>query len=102
GSNTTLVFNGTPVDVEGDMDLDDVVDSDNTIHSNVDVAIGNESESVDNGVATIDKSFGVSSINVAEGVNEVAISQSNTVTLVGGDDKELIAFAGEGDKSVTV
>ncbi|MBM6929433.1 autotransporter outer membrane beta-barrel domain-containing protein, partial [Parasutterella secunda] len=36
------------------------------------------------------------------GVNEVAISQSNTVTLVGGDDKELIAFAGEGDKSVTV
>ncbi len=102
GSNTTLVFNGTPVDVEGDMDLDDVVDSDNTIHSNVDVAIGNESESVVNGVATIDKSFGVSSINVAEGVNEVAISQSNTVTLVGGDDKELIAFAGEGDKSVTV
>lgn len=102
GSNTTLVFNGTPVDVEGDMDLDDVVDSDNTIHSNVDVAIGNESESVKDGVATIDKSFGVSSINVADGVNEVAISQSNTVTLVGGDDKELIAFAGEGDKSVTV
>lgn len=93
---TRLVFNGTLVDVEGDMDIDDVVDDGDIIHSNVDVSIGKDSDTVEGDTSTISKSFGVSSIKVADGINEVAIDKDSSITLVGGDDKELISFEGEG------
>ena len=95
-----LVFNGNLVDLEGDIALDDIADNPDVIQSNVDVSIDTSSTAVSGDKATINTSFGVSSINVAEGINEVEVN--DIVTLVGGDNKELIAFAGEGDKSVTV
>ena len=102
GGGTRLVFNGTLVDVEGDLDIDDVVDDGNTIHSNVDVSIGNDSETVQDGTSTISKDFGASSIKVADGIDKVAIDKDSSITLVGGDEKELISFEGEGEKAITV
>ena len=102
GDDTRLVFNGTLVDVEGDLDIDDVVDDGNTIHSNVDVSIGNKSETVQDGTSTISKDFGASSIKVADGIDKVAIDKDSSITLVGGDEKELISFEGEGEKAITV
>ena len=102
GGGTRLVFNGTLVDVEGDLDIDDVVDDGNTIHSNVDVSIGNDSETVQDGTSTISKDFGASSIKVADGIDKVAIDKDSSITLVGGNEKELISFEGEGEKAITV
>lgn len=99
-SGSKLVFNGNLVDLEGDIALDDIADNPDVVQSNVDVSIDTSSSAVSGDKATINTSFGVSSINVAEGINEVKVN--DIVTLVGGDNKELIAFAGEGDKSVTV
>lgn len=93
-TGTKIVFNGELVDVEGDMTLEEIADNANTIHSNIDVTASS---------GNIDKSFGVSSIKVGEGVSSVEIAEDRTVTLVGGDNKELIAFEGDGsNKSVTV
>lgn len=93
-TGTKIVFNGELVDVEGDMTLEEIADNANTIHSNIDVTASS---------GNIDKSFGVSSIKVDEGVSSVEIAEDRTVTLVGGDNKELIAFEGDGsNKSVTV
>ena len=93
---TRLVFNGTLVDVEGDMDIDDVVDDGDIIHSNLDVSIDNNSKTVQDSTSTISKDFGASSIKVADGIHKVAIAKESSITLVGGDDKELISFEGEG------
>ena len=98
---TRLVFNGTLVDVEGDLDIDDVVDG-NTIHSNVDVSIGKDSVTVQGSTSTISKDFGASSIKVADGIDKVAIDKDSSITLVGGDEKELISFEGKGEKAITV
>lgn len=107
GDGTRLVFNGALVDVEGDMNIDDVVDDGNIIHSNVDVSIDDNSDTVQGGTSTISKDFGASSIKVADGINEVAIAKDNSITLVGGEEKdgevkELISFEGEDKKTITV
>lgn len=93
-TGTKIIFNGELVNVEGDMTLEEIADNANTIHSNIDVTVPSD---------TIDKSFGASSIKVDESVSNVEIAADKTVTLVGGDNKELIAFEGDAsNKSVTV
>ena len=114
GQGKDLVFNGTlytpppvdpdvpsvdpdvpPVDPDATVqkDIADMEDDAYTFESNVEVMVGaNDSDSTQ---ATIDKSFGVSSIQVSEGVESVEINSGKKVTLVGGEGKELVSFDAE-------
>ena len=98
-TGSKIVFNGELVDVEGEMSLDEIADNADLTHTNIDVTVGGTDSQ---GSVTIDKSFGVSSIQVAENVDNVSVAADKTITLVGGEGKELINFAGEGDKTVEV
>lgn len=102
GSGVKIVFNGqlNQAGPSGDMDIEDIPESGDVIHSNVDAVIK------DGGSTTVDKAMGVSSIKVQGDATSVTIDSEGNVTLVGGNDgenpKEIIAFAGEGEHTVAV
>ena len=102
GESVRLVFNGTlnlnpdeAMNPDTPVDIGLIGDSPNLVLSDLDVQVqtyGSETE------ATIDKSVGVSSVTVTDGVNKVNLEAGNTLTLVGGtgqdgQTKELISFA---------
>ena len=93
---TALVFNGQLIDtVSGDLSIDDV--EENVVQSNVDVTISAGSGNS----ATVDKTFGSSSLKVGENVSTVTVSAGKTITLVGDTEgsKEVISFATQSENN---
>ena len=87
-STTTLVFNGKRVDApQGTVDIDKIGDSTDVVESNVTVKVDGTGET-----ANIDKSFGVSRIEVADTIKDVLIKGVETA-------KKIIKLVGSGDAS---
>ena len=92
-----LVFNGKVVEAElkGEQNIEDIPDDSDVVHSQLDVTVGSAKDEQGNDVAEVDKNFGASSIKVDSTVDKVVIADGKTVTLVGGDNKELFDFGEE-------
>lgn len=86
-SKTTLVFNGQRVDAKGSVDIGDIEDNDKTVESNVTVKV----DADETGKAEIDKSFGVSRIELSETVKDIVIKAKDTA-------KKIIKLVGSGSK----
>ena len=86
-SKTTLVFNGQRVDAKGSVDIGDIEDNDKTVESNVTVKVNAD----ETGKAEIDKSFGVSRIELSETVKDIVIKAKDTA-------KKIIKLVGSGSK----
>ena len=87
-STTTLVFNGKRVDSpQGTVDIDKIGDSTDVVESNVTVKVDGTGET-----ANIDKSFGVSRIEVADTIKDVLIKGVEAA-------KKIIKLVGSGDAS---
>ena len=87
-STTTLVFNGKRVDApQGTVDIDKIGDSTDVVESNVTVKVDGTGET-----ANIDKSFGVSRIEVADTIKDVLIKGVEAA-------KKIIKLVGSGDAS---
>ncbi len=101
-STTTLVFNGERVDApQGTVGIDQIGDSTDVVESNVTVEVKGT-----DGTANIDKSFGVSKIEVAKDVTAVSIkgqeSAQKTIKLVGSSDAKGELISGTELKTVAV
>ena len=86
-SKTTLVFNGQRVDAKGSVDIGDIEDNDKTVESNVTVKV----DADETGKAEIDKSFGVSRIELSETVKDIVIKAKDMA-------KKIIKLVGSGSK----
>ncbi len=105
GADTDFMvkFTGTLNEsVEGEINIGDLAESENTVHGNVDAVVS--ADGAGTTTATIDKSVGVSSVVADAGVASVDIAADKTVTLVGGSDgaKEVISFAEGTEGTVSV
>ena len=101
-SKTTLVFNGQRVDAKGSVDIGDIGDNDKTVESNVTVKV----DADETGKAEIDKSFGVSRIELSEKVKDILIKAKDTaekiIKLVGSDKKDGELISGENLANIAV
>lgn len=105
-SKTTLVFNGHLVNVDGSVDIDDIdkiTDDKDSVKSNVTVKVDKADES---GKAEIDKSFGVSRIELSEKVKDIVIKAKDTaekiIKLVGSGSKDGELISGSNLENIAV
>lgn len=105
-SKTTLVFNGHLVNVDGSVDIDDIdkiTDDKDSVKSNVTVKVDKADES---GKAEIDKSFGVSRIELSETVKDIVIKAKDTaekiIKLVGSGSKDGELISGSKLENIAV
>ena len=97
-SGVTLVFNGNRVDTNRVL-YETLPESSDTVESNVDVVVSASQQ----GTATLTKTFGVSSVIASnEALNKVEIGGKTTLVGDSSGTKELVSFAGSGDKQVKV
>lgn len=101
-SKTTLVFNGQRVDAKGSVDIGDIEDNDKTVESNVTVKV----DADETGKAEIDKSFGVSRIELSEKVKDILIKAKDAaekvIKLVGSDKADGELISGESLSTIAV
>lgn len=101
-SKTTLVFNGQRVDAKGSVDIGDIEDNDKTVESNVTVKV----DADETGKAEIDKSFGVSRIELSEKVKDIVIKAKDTaekiIKLVGSGSKDGELISGSNLENIAV
>ena len=101
-SKTTLVFNGQRVDAKGSVDIGDIEDNDKTVESNVTVKV----DADETGKAEIDKSFGVSRIELSEKVKDILIKAKDTaekiIKLVGSGSKDGELISGTNLENIAV
>ena len=101
-SKTTLVFNGQRVDAKGSVDIGDIEDNDKTVESNVTVKV----DADETGKAEIDKSFGVSRIELSEKVTDILIKAKDTaekiIKLVGSGSKDGELINGKNLENIAV
>ena len=102
-STTTLVFNGERVDApQGTVDIDQIGDNKDVVESNVTVKV----DADETGTANIDKSFGVSRIELSEKVKDILIKAKDTaekiIKLVGSGDADGELISGENLETVAV